>query len=131
MQIARRKGIYRCPNDDQTIFRNEGQEIPTCSCGWDEWLFYVKDNSTWYPTLVIAIDNAISVAETSETLRVGSELNLKDGLVAKFDGLYRVVSKFSTKLPKQGTKDFPGIKIEKIGAINPDLPIHTVVSVAC
>lgn len=122
---ARKKGIYRCSGDGQTIYAEEGVKLPPCSCGRGFWLFLKEDNIDHARATPIFIgDNLAFVFVTDEDPDVGVKLNLRGGS-RSFDGLYQVDDFGLTPLRKGGEEVFR-VNVRRIRDVDPSLPIHTV-----
>ena len=43
-RYCEKKGIYRCSNDGQTKFFEQGELMEPCSCGQGQWEYRHEDN---------------------------------------------------------------------------------------
>lgn len=118
MQTALHTGIHRCSRDGQTLHKKKGEKLPPCSCERGTWEFLATDNNRDPIPLFIGV-SILHATEIDEFPEVGEVLNLRGALMDS--GSYRVTK---IDLMQWDGNDNVLAHVEKVGDMNPALPIH-------
>ncbi|KKT45291.1 MAG: hypothetical protein UW34_C0001G0050 [Parcubacteria group bacterium GW2011_GWA2_44_15] len=125
MQTARHTGFHRCSNDGQTVFKAKGETFPPCSCKQGVWEFLATDNNI-SPILVLIGKGLIHGTEIDLLPEVGTIFNFRGG---KMDpGTYQVTA---LDILRWRGNDEIHVVAERVGDIDPMLPIHPVCLLNC
>lgn len=124
-QIARVEGLYRCTGLGETKFAGLGERLPQCSCpSGGTWELRKEDNIRSEDAIPILIGGGIiHMIETDELPEIGYRYNIRqasgNGLKS---GLHRVTE--IDENFKWGKTPHIWIRVERIGDLAEDLPIH-------
>lgn len=131
VQIAKVSGLYRCIGLGQTKFAEPGQELPvhTCKgfpCAWELRAEDQRPSNEFIPMFVNK--GIIMCAAISELPEVGMYYNFRSGMFSSYNGKWRVTK---VGMIKWDGKDEIHVIAEKVGEIDPLLPIHTLATMTC
>ncbi len=127
--VAQATGFYRCTGMGETWFREAGEELTPCNCPGAIWELRAEDNFREGDAIFMLIGKGILHATAIDELpNVGSEYNFRGGKCPEYNGKYRV-SSVETIMWAQ--RDEIHVLVEKIGEIDPKLPIYRLLMLNC
>lgn len=120
-QVAEESGIYRCLNDDQTVHRYKGEELPICSCMVGKWAFFVQDNVDQRDLMRFDIQCSSAIIELDEFPEIEMVLNMRS--VKSSDGSRHYCGQYQITEIDLGRER---ISVKKVGELDGSQPIYLV-----
>lgn len=131
VQIAKVSGLYRCIGIGQTKFANVGEELPTHICKGSSpcaWELRAEDQRPRDEFIPMFINKGLMCTGITELPEVGMHYNFHSDMFSSYDGKWVVTEVGTIKWYK---KEEIHIIAEKVGEMDPLLPIHFLATMTC